>query len=578
MWRRALVGACFVTVALAGQSADAAPQRSISLHGTGIDDGRLSTVVDGVHVPSDRVTVLVNGRPVDAAADQLASKTAVLVLDTSSSMSGDRLRSAVQAARDFLAAVPSDVRVGLLSVATSARLQIAPTDDHSRVAEGLTRLRTGGSTAIYDGTARALSLAPTGEIVVISDGGDTTSRTSLPALLALERGSAATVDVVGLQGSADRAAANVQATMAAAGHGRVYRVDSAALAAADRFTQARITAPVPANVLRQKTEVTVTVTGPSGTARESAKLTIPVAAQPAVGPVATPKSANRRWLVAGVGAVGVAAALLLFLALDAPVRIRRRRRMYDTVARYGSAPRVRRTAAISRSALDLAGRVITRRGLDQRLARNLDAAGIPMQPNEWLLVCVSAAVGSGALMALITGNVLIGLLIGLCAAALVPHCVLVIRASRRRKQFTADLPDALTMMSGSLSSGYSLPQAVDSVVRLGQGVVAAEFGRALAQSRLGLPIEDALDTVADRMDAADLRWVVMAIRIQRRVGGNLAEILLQVAETIRERGWLRRHVQGLSAEGRLSATILGLLPVFIGAYMFLVRRAYVRPL
>jgi tight adherence protein B len=88
-------------------------------------------------------------------------------------------------------------------------------------------------------------------------------------------------------------------------------------------------------------------------------------------------------------------------------------------------------------------------------------------------------------------------------------------------------------------------------------------------------VEEALDDVADRLGSVDFRWTVMAIRVQREVGGNLAEVLLQVAETIRERGWLRRHVKALSAEGRLSGVILAALPVVVAGYMFLVRRDYV---
>ena len=91
-----------------------------------------------------------------------------------------------------------------------------------------------------------------------------------------------------------------------------------------------------------------------------------------------------------------------------------------------------------------------------------------------------------------------------------------------------------------------------------------EFSRALAEARLGGDLEDALEAVANRMDSDDLRWTVMAIRIQQGVGGNLAEVLLTIAGTIRERAFLRRQVRALSAEGRLSAYILVALPVLVG--------------
>jgi tight adherence protein B len=88
-------------------------------------------------------------------------------------------------------------------------------------------------------------------------------------------------------------------------------------------------------------------------------------------------------------------------------------------------------------------------------------------------------------------------------------------------------------------------------------------------------MEDALDTVARRMDSVDFQWVVMAIRIQREVGGNLAEVLTNVAATMRERERLRRQVDVLSAEGRLSAIILGALPLLFVTYLVLVRPEYI---
>ena len=100
--------------------------------------------------------------------------------------------------------------------------------------------------------------------------------------------------------------------------------------------------------------------------------------------------------------------------------------------------------------------------------------------------------------------------------------------------------------------------------------MASELNRALVEARLGVPIEDALETVGKRMDSVDFAWVVMAIRIQRDVGGNLAEVLTGVAATMRERERLRRQVQVLSAEGRLSAVILGAMPILFAAYLMLI--------
>ena len=101
---------------------------------------------------------------------------------------------------------------------------------------------------------------------------------------------------------------------------------------------------------------------------------------------------------------------------------------------------------------------------------------------------------------------------------------------------------------------------------------------AAAELLLLAALEDALEGVAERMESKDFGWVVMAIRIQRDVGGNLAELLLTVANTLREREYIRRHVRALSAEGRLSAYVLGGLPPAFLAYLCLTKWEYVKPL
>ena len=149
---------------------------------------------------------------------------------------------------------------------------------------------------------------------------------------------------------------------------------------------------------------------------------------------------------------------------------------------------------------------------------------------------------------------------------------------KRKKQFYAALPDAMQMLAGSLSAGYSLPQALDNVAKESGGPLGQEVNRALLESRLGLPLEDTLEAVAQRMDSVDFHWVVMAIRVNRRIGGNLAEVLTNVGKTLRERERLRRQVKTLSAEGVLSAWIIGLLPfVVMGGVLFL-NPSYILPM
>jgi Flp pilus assembly protein TadB len=154
--------------------------------------------------------------------------------------------------------------------------------------------------------------------------------------------------------------------------------------------------------------------------------------------------------------------------------------------------------------------------------------------------------------------------------------LLSVRMGRRRAAFGEQQPDVLQLIASSLQSGFSLAQALDAVVREGTQPAAAEFSRALGEARIGADLADALDGVAARMDSRDMRWTVMAIRIQRSVGGNLAEVLRNTIATMRERSFLRRHVRALSAEGRLSAYVLVALPVLLSGWLFYTSASYMR--
>jgi tight adherence protein B len=183
-----------------------------------------------------------------------------------------------------------------------------------------------------------------------------------------------------------------------------------------------------------------------------------------------------------------------------------------------------------------------------------------------------------ALATLLGLPVLLSVAMGVAISWLAQRVYLNIRISRRRTAFGEQLADVLQLIVGSLRSGFSLAQSVDAVVRDGTQPAAGEFSRALAETRIGVDLEDGLTHVAERMDSSDMHWVVMATRIQRGVGGNLAEVLSNTVETIRERAQIRRHVRAVSAEGRLSGYVLVALPLVLAAWLVLIKPEYMSPL
>jgi len=242
------------------------------------------------------------------------------------------------------------------------------------------------------------------------------------------------------------------------------------------------------------------------------------------------------------------------------------------------APRVDAESALAGARTAAAGLLRRHASMEERIARSLEGAGSELKPAEWLLIHLVIAI-AGGLLGLLVGadDPVVGLLF-LAVAVVTPWAWLRWRRARRRRRFAELLPETLQLMSSSLAAGLSLGQAVDAVVREGSDPIAGEFRRALVETRLGVEIEDALEGISDRFDSPDFAWVVMAIRIQREVGGNLAEVLLNTAGMMRERARLRRQVKALSAEGRLSAYVLFAIPLVMTLYLFSFRGAYLRTL
>jgi tight adherence protein B len=554
----------------------------------------------------------INGTSVPATAELIGGQTAVkrsavLVIDTSGSMQGDKLEAAKNAANAYLQAAPSDLPVGLVSFNDRVTVEVTPTSDHAAVAAAVQKLEAGDGTALYDATIKAVEVV--GEegsrtILLLSDGRDFSSRQGLDSAVATLDRSGATLDAVAL-GSAGGENASLQTLTSATG-GKVVVAGTddltAMFAASARAldNQLKVSLTIPPDLAGSGSSVTVSTLAAGQTITDTAFVPIPGAPQGsgaaspvAAGPipVTTPAWVDRvdeTWLWVGLAALFGGLAVLLAIGIIRasrrdPTSVRGRMSIY-TLGGKGMRKESETTSTalgdtqVARSVVDFAGRAVRDRNLEELLERKLDAAGLPFKPGEWALIHVGIAIGGGLLLLLLTGGRIAASLLGLALGVVLPWLWLGMKETRRQSAFYTQLPDTLQLLAGSLSAGYSLPQAVDTVVREGNNPIASEFNRALVEARLGVPIEDALDSVADRMNSKDFHWVVLAIRVQREVGGNLAELLNTVAATLRERERLRRQVQVLSAEGRLSAVIIAMIPVLFAVFLIIVRPTYLEPL
>lgn len=575
--------------------------------GSRLDPSRLRVTVAGGAVPA---TATVAGT--DTVAGALPARAVLVLLDTSGSMAGDGISAARRAALDFARRLPADVRVGLVAFADRPRLGLAPTTDRAALAAALQRVTATGSTALYDavGTALgALSAArlPAGAVrrlVVLSDGRDTASRATLAgALTALHRAGVPT-DVVGFRlAGGDQGALR---RLAVGSGGRFLAApDATGLAAAFSVAAGTIdqrlavTARVPtalAGLAGRRVALAARVAAGTAMLQASAEVTLPVAAGPTAAPstapaggaTTAPDAAGRlvptspgwlRWLVVGLAFAGLLAIGLLALVFGTGGDTRRR---IAQLQRYrlttpASAP-AEVESPVAKAALAWTDRLVRRRGVQQAIALQLDRAGMALRVQEWLLLRACGCAALAAVLAVLTRSLPLSALVGVLVGWLGSRAYLARKAGRRCAEFAGQLPDTLQLVASSLRSGFSLPQALDAAVRDGRQPMAGELGRALAEARLGVDLTDALDTVARRMRSPDLGWTLMAMRIQREVGGNLAEVLQTTVQTMRERFQLRRHVRTLTAEGRLSAYILVALPIAVSGWMFLTRREYLRPL
>jgi tight adherence protein B len=242
-------------------------------------------------------------------------------------------------------------------------------------------------------------------------------------------------------------------------------------------------------------------------------------------------------------------------------------------------PRGEQMHAETRLVQDMAeftGRIAERVGLLNRVEEKLEQADLPIRPTEAIFFY-----GVSVFVVLLGSLLLLGFPRGLAVALLAaigPLVFLELRRKRRLRKFETQLPDVLTLLAGSMRAGFSFAQGLEAVAEEAPEPSGRELQRSYTESRLGRPIEDALEDSANRMHSVDLMWAVMAIRIQREVGGNLAELLDTVASTMTERERLKHEMLALTAEGRLSAWILGVFPPGFALVLFAIQPDYMKTL
>jgi tight adherence protein B len=208
------------------------------------------------------------------------------------------------------------------------------------------------------------------------------------------------------------------------------------------------------------------------------------------------------------------------------------------------------------------------------MSSTLEQADLPLRTAELFYIQMGSALVLGLLTSVVLGKRGLFALGAVAIGGVLPVLFVRMKAKKRLNLFENQLPETLITMAASLKAGHAFNQAVQSAVQEGAEPTAKEFSRVVAEIQLGAPSEQALQAMAERMNSYNFGFVVMAVNIQRTVGGSLADILDMVSDTVRQRQQFEKKVKALTAQGRMSAYVLVAMPFLMGLAIFALNPSY----
>jgi tight adherence protein B len=550
------------------------------------------TLPSKVKLVSDQVTVIENRREVPGvsvvagtATDQLG---VVLVIDASNSMRGEAIAGATEAARTLADHRNPNQPLGIVTFNDGATALLRLTTEDTEIGVALAdppALARG--THIYDAVDVAIGLLEQegisgGSVVVLSDGADTGSRRSADDVAAAARQAGVRLYAVGLRSPAFEPGPLEE--LAAGGGGSYSEASSPAELrqiydqlgehlASQYLVRYRSQAGPD-----QRVDVAVKVAGVPGIA--TAEYTTPALSVGSQAPFRRPLEETFWRSKAAVVAVSLIVGALLALALVLLLRPRSRTRaLQDRIDAYGLPPE--QQAGISLSAVTDRILQSTEASLERTswwpgVKQDIEVARISLTPVQLFALTIVGTVVTAWVLAVLTGNplaALAGLLTPLAVRSVVRF-----KIKRECNKFDDQLPDHLQVIASAMRAGHSFVGALSVAVEDAPQPIRREFDRAVADERLGVPIEDALDAVGDRMKSADMTHVALVAKLQRQTGANSAEVLDRVAATLRERQELRRHIRVLTAQQRMARWILTAIPVGLILAISAINPEYMQPL
>jgi tight adherence protein B len=595
------------TVTLAAALATMAAPTALAAAPIGLSEGGgasfparalvLSVPNTGSLQPS-QVHIAENGKPVSGAvvrpiADAGAGDFGVvLAIDISPSMKGAPLDRAMAAARALAAQRNGKQELAIVTFDRRANVVLPLTDDQRAIDKALARSPHVGSGAyIYNAlTVAVQQLAEAkiaaGGVILLSDGASEGAkpqpgnRVTATAIGEAATAAHAQIYTVGLRDSSYTP--QRMSLLARVGGGAFIESSSAQLAGVFKRIEAGLTSrfvvhyrsPAPPG---QRIEVSVKVDGFPQAA------TLAYSSPPAPATPATHRAPPTSfWLTtAALVLFSCVAALLIGLAVFVFLlpRLRRgglRRRVGEFTASVVVERPVVEGATTSRSLLALE-RLLERTRWWGDFKANVEIAGIDHSAVELVASCAVSTIAVAAVAGFAFGTVVISLLVLVFGPVLLASIVKR-QLRKQRTQFAEQLPSHLQEIASTMRAGHSLVAGISSMAESATEPSHSEWARVIADEQLGMPLEEAMRPLAKRMDSEDIGQVALVAALHTRTGGNMAEVLERVADSVRERAELRRELQALTAQARLSRYVVTSLPVVVAGAIALINPHYIAPL
>jgi tight adherence protein B len=593
-----VAGTAFITPG-AAQAVSNAPQLRVTFANGGRFPARaLLLSTSGYHTLTPaKVHVQENGRPISGLSlTPLSTPNSgdfgvILLIDTSRSMAGRPLRQAIMAARRLAAERTGAQELGVITFNASVHVLVPLTSNSSSIDAALARTpQSAVGSHIYDATLEAIhqlqkSGVAAATVIVLSDGAEFGSRATQQAVAAASSAHHVRVYTVGVQDrsfkpaalrSLARAASGSYIASHASGLRRVF------LGIESQLTSRYLVRYRSLQGLGQRIEVKAWVDGiPGSWIGRYSSPSLPTPVHPsAVATAPHPASASFWTSALALVAITLACALLLvggvlvYLVPHVRQRVLRRRVGEFVGGERVVAPRQSLGLATLAAPVD---RWLSGLARWQSFKEQVDIAGIERSPAELLALTAIATLAVAVILSVLLSAPLLSVPVCLLGPVVLIASVRW-RVDRRRRLFADQLAGHLEEIGGAVRAGHAVTAAIAAMAEHAVEPSRTEFLRAVADERIGVPIDTALEPIARRMDCTDVEQLAFVASLTQHTGGNMAEVLDLMAAGVRERAELRRELDALTAQGRLSRWIVSALPPGLLVVVTLINPTYVSPL